>query len=218
MSISPVRPRAGNVKSRSGLLKKNGQGAVRDHVVVSSDDDSKSRDAAVQNLSSRFDSPGGSKPSELTELKDLLKAVLAEKGQGVGNVGPSFGSNAEGRKEGGQTNGVAKDAGKEKELVKEKDCGGDEESMGLYYKDRVVHNDSLHYTEVQLLCKSRGLTYKQKEAGVWELARLDFEEYRASMKGEDEESKVEEKSEDEEEKEESSSESDHDSEAAVKGN
>ncbi|GBG76508.1 hypothetical protein CBR_g22256 [Chara braunii] len=218
MSISPLKPRAGKVKSRSGLLKKNSRGAAREHVVVSSDDESKGRDAVVQNLSSRLDAPGVSKPSELTEIKDLLKVVLAGKGQGVANAGASFGSNAEGKKDSGQANGLAKDAGTEKELGKEKEGGCDEESLGLYYKDRVVHYDSLHYTEVQLLCKSRGLTYKRKEAGVWELTHLDFEEYRASMKREDEESKVEEKSEEDEEKKDSSSESDHDSEAAVAGN
>ncbi|GBG69042.1 hypothetical protein CBR_g3740 [Chara braunii] len=48
------------------------------------------------------------------------------------------------------------------------EVSSDEGSKG---QDAVVQNLS----KIQELCKKKGVPYKRKEAGVWELARLDFE-------------------------------------------
>ncbi|GBG63890.1 hypothetical protein CBR_g39671 [Chara braunii] len=72
----------------------------------------------------------------------------------------------------------AKDVAKKNEepdLATGKETGKEDLAPGLYFRDRVVYYYAMHYTEIQSLCKKKGIPYKKKDGGVWELARLDFE-------------------------------------------
>ncbi|GBG77799.1 hypothetical protein CBR_g25730 [Chara braunii] len=90
-------------------------------------------------------------------------------------------SNSEGNQDGEKRADALDEGGEGKKVTTEGDEGmakgtrKEECTLGLYFKDRVVYYDAMHYTEIQEMCKKRGVTYRRKEAGVWELARLDFE-------------------------------------------
>ncbi|GBG84505.1 hypothetical protein CBR_g38787 [Chara braunii] len=175
-TMSPAKPGKGKVRSRSCLLKKGGRGKSTKSVEVSSDEDGKEKDDVVQNLSRTMEG-SMSRNKEVSELRDLIKELLAAKGRDASssNTGgePEVGNAVVGRGQGEQ-NGKKVDSD-EKLGTNEKRKDKEEGSLGLYFKDRIIYYDAMHYTEVQELCKKKGIPYKRKEAGVWELARLDFE-------------------------------------------
>ncbi|GBG74665.1 hypothetical protein CBR_g19073 [Chara braunii] len=148
---SPAK-RKRKVRSRSKLLRKAGRGGNAKYVEVSSDDDSKGQDAVVQNLSRIACSKGRDASSSNTGgTQGAMKVAIGmEQADQKGEAGPS---------------------GEKSEKGKGKEEGG----LGMYFKDRVVYYDAMHHTEIPELCKKKGVPYKCKEAGVWELARLDFE-------------------------------------------
>ncbi|GBG91690.1 hypothetical protein CBR_g53504 [Chara braunii] len=175
---SPSHPLKGKVRSRSVLLRKKGKEQTLKPVLLSSDEEGKGteRDGVVQNLSGKLDgSAGGTK--DLAELKVLLKELLVGKAACSSNV--TAGQEVKQDEEGlgrGEQDGDA-DVPHKVAVGTDKNEDGEKEegSLGLYFKDRVIYYDAMHYTEIQALCKKKGISYKRKEGGVWELARLDFE-------------------------------------------
>ncbi|GBG83950.1 hypothetical protein CBR_g37822 [Chara braunii] len=120
-------------------------------------------DSPVKPKTSKLDATV-QKPDEISELKDLLKALLASKEAAASTSG---GGDMGKEKDRGQTSEEktteeAENGGKIIGKEKERENGGDEESLGLYFKDRVIYYDSLHYTEIQALCKSKNIGYKRK--------------------------------------------------------
>ncbi|GBG67609.1 hypothetical protein CBR_g739 [Chara braunii] len=179
---SPARPLKGKSRSRFVLLRRKGKEKEKSPkpVEVSSDEDRSrnGRDAVVQNLSGKLErSSGGSK--DMAELKSLLFELLAEKGRDASSSNAAEGQTGKpeteelGRR---QQEGDAVEPPKKVEGIGKNIEGEQEEgSLGLYFKDRVIYYDAMHYTKIQALRKKKGIPYKRKEGGVWELARLDFE-------------------------------------------
>ncbi|GBG73998.1 hypothetical protein CBR_g17708 [Chara braunii] len=182
---SPARVGNNKTKSRTSVLKRRSRGKKPGEIF--SDDSGKEGDAVVQNLGAKIDDSADNL-KEVAQLKDLLLEILAAKGR----------ESSGGSKETKPTED--KESRKEKAHIgdeQEEHTEGDEEgetngkigdcTFGLYFKDRVIYYDAMHYTKVQELCKKRGVTYKRKEAGVWELARLDFEVLMKMEKSEEKE-------------------------------
>ncbi|GBG73581.1 hypothetical protein CBR_g16923 [Chara braunii] len=53
----------------------------------------------------------------------------------------------------------------------------DEGGFVAYMKVRQEYYASLHYTKVEELCKAKAIHYFRKDMDVWELAKLDLQEY-----------------------------------------
>ncbi|GBG76732.1 hypothetical protein CBR_g22950 [Chara braunii] len=179
---SPAR--VGNNKTRSRISELRRRSRGKKPLEIPSDGSGKERDAVVQDLEANMeDSVSGLK--EVAQLKDLLLEILAAKGKK--NSGSGKGTKQDEDKESEKADSHEEERtereGEGEPNGKTGDC-----TLGLYFKDRVIYYDAMHYTKVQELCKQRGVAYKRKEAGVWELARLDFE---VLMKTENKEEKKE---------------------------
>ncbi|GBG74127.1 hypothetical protein CBR_g17838 [Chara braunii] len=191
---TPIRPKGGKVRSRTGLLKKGGRVKTPKPVEVSSDEGSKEKDAVVQNLDGKLGESGGNM-KEVLVLKDLIQELLAAKGKdhdscNTGDDGKKTEKKL-GKTEHGGLTAEKVEGHEELEPGTAKESGKDDLAPDLYFRDRVVYYDAMHYTEIQTLCKKKGIAYKKKEAGVWELARLDFEVLQKLEKSEEEENVTE---------------------------
>ncbi|GBG70145.1 hypothetical protein CBR_g6276 [Chara braunii] len=154
-------PSAARVKSRSRPSTK-----TRPKRIEILDDEGVA--GVKQNLEPKMESS-----SELADIKQMLAALL----QGLSNpkgkekvVEPQF------------SPPVAMGEEEDTDVVQNANVEDDEEiddgGLAAYMKIRLeYYNSSLHYTRVQELCKAKNVQYFRKEMGVWELARIDLQEY-----------------------------------------
>ncbi|GBG75514.1 hypothetical protein CBR_g20145 [Chara braunii] len=165
---SPSRPVKGKVRSRSALLRKRGKEKTQKPVEVLSDEEGREieKDGVVQNLSGKMESSfGGGK--DLVKLKELLRELLAGGTHAAGSSNTAVGQDRKQGEDGFGRGEQEGDAGEPQKMtmVTEKNEEGEKEegSLGLYFKDRVIYYDALHYTKIQTLCKKKGIPYKRKE-------------------------------------------------------
>ncbi|GBG63447.1 hypothetical protein CBR_g38067 [Chara braunii] len=166
-------PRLNHVKSRTSASSKTKSRSKR--IVVSSDEEEGG--TVKQNLQPKMDTS-----SELADIKSMLVALL----QGIGNTKgkapvillKSVKGEASVESEGCEDVDVVQNEPNDEE--EEDDEGG----LAAYMKQRQEFYYSLQYTRVQELCKQKNIQYFRKDAGAWELARLDLQEYANLLKEE----------------------------------
>ncbi|GBG65059.1 hypothetical protein CBR_g49131 [Chara braunii] len=161
-------PSAARAKPRS-----KGSSKTKSKRIELSDDEGPS--GTKQNLQAKLDSTS----SELSDIKRMLASLMSSLqdpkwkakvvNPGVTNEPPTEGAPAE--------TVVAQNAQADVD-----DEDPDEDGFAAYMKVRADFYGSLHYTRVQELCKEREVEYFKKDVAVWELARLDLQEYADSLK------------------------------------
>ncbi|GBG65790.1 hypothetical protein CBR_g53759 [Chara braunii] len=111
--------------------------------------------------------------SELSDIKKMLAALMQGIGDSKGKskvVEPC--SEEGGVEEVTNMGNVAPNTD-----VMEEEEESDEGGLAAYMKIQVDFYNSLHYTRVQELCRQKQIQYVRKDMGVWELARIDLQEY-----------------------------------------
>ncbi|GBG69516.1 hypothetical protein CBR_g4352 [Chara braunii] len=130
-----------------------------------------------QNLQPRMESS-----NELADIKLMLVALLQgisdAKGKAPVILPKPVKEEASPKSEGHDDVDIAQNEPNDEE--DEDDEGG----LAAYMKLRQEFYSSLHYTRVQELCKQKNIQYFRKDAGAWELARLDLQEYANLLKEE----------------------------------
>ncbi|GBG73689.1 hypothetical protein CBR_g17031 [Chara braunii] len=166
MENSPSTARA---KPRS-----KGSSKTKPKRIELSDDEGPS--GTKQNLQSKLESTN----NELSDIKRMLAALMCGLPDPKGKAKVVLREGKERQEEDDLEDGdVAQNA-----QVNGDEEDPDEDGFAAYMKVRAKYYGSLHYTQVQALCRERDVEYFKKDVAVWELARQDLQEYADSLREE----------------------------------
>ncbi|GBG86357.1 hypothetical protein CBR_g41352 [Chara braunii] len=164
LSSNEKRKRAGQSTPAGNLpgvnrVKSQSRGGSKTkskRIEISSDEEG--ANLVKQNLQAKMESS-----SKLADIKMMLAALM----QGMND-----------------TKGKAEeDVDVVQQEINAEEDEGDEGGLATYMKMRQDFYAYLHYTRVEEMCKQKNIQYFRKDMGVWELARLDLQEYVDMLKG-----------------------------------